>query len=151
LLCVDDHVVLNFQLSHDAKCAVFENQLTTFLLNNTTNGRKVWKDGWTLNDTVTRQRNKLLDALRSGRLVTCPEDVKNYFHQQYIYDAFNDNAKRIVWDRKPVEKSLFTLTKDRTFFPPKPSQTGYEILCVSSLIVRLYVCLFVIDLKLKKP
>ena len=88
MLFVDDRVVLNFQLSHGAKCILIEYQLTTFLLNNTTSGRNVWKDGWILNDSVTLQRNKLLDALRSGPLVTCPEDVKKYFHQQYIRDAF---------------------------------------------------------------
>jgi len=131
-------VVLNFQLSHGAKRTVFENQLTTFLLNNTTDGRK---DGCTLNGRVTIQRNKLLEALRCGRLITCPKDIEKYFPQQYIRDAFNFNTGRIIWDREPVEKSLLTVTKGRTFFPRKPRQTGYEIPCVFCLFVCVSVCL----------
>ena len=143
LFCVDEYAILNFQLSHSAKCTVFEKELTTFLLNNTTSGRKLWKDGWILNDSVTLQRNKLLHALRSGRLVTCPEDVKQYFPQQYIRAAFNDNAKMIIWDREPWKGSSSTLTKASTFSPSNPSQRGYELPDVFPSVHIFFFCVSV--------
>jgi len=52
----------------------------------------------TLDDNVAKQRDKLLLALRRGRKVRRPEDIDEFFGQQYIRVAFRTVADKIVWD-----------------------------------------------------
>jgi len=89
--------VLDFRLSHDAADRRFEDQLNELLLRAATR-RHPTTSKTTVSKTVSTQRDRLLAALRAGRRVFRPRDVEPFFTQQYVRNAFEVAAERIVWD-----------------------------------------------------
>ena len=102
---LDNDVLLDFRLSHTAESG-FEDQLTNLLLSAW--NRRYIKKRTTLNDTVTRQYNKLLADLRSGQKVYGLGDICRFFNQQYIRNEFRIAADKIIWDSQTRTGLSFT-------------------------------------------
>jgi len=96
--------VLDFRQSHDTQTSkIFAERLLKFLLKIGRRPRGLAEGS--LNNTVAKQYDDLLAAVRRGYKVRGFKDVERFFHQQYIRKAFSIIQDKIIWDGETSTES----------------------------------------------
>ena len=101
---VDSDTVLDFRQSHDTQTSkIFAERLFKFLLKIGSRPRGLAEGS--LNNTVAKQYDDLLAAVRCGQKVRSLKDVEMFFDQQYILKAFSIIQDKIIWDGETTTES----------------------------------------------